>query len=164
VQNLIDMNELVGPKKGSCFRVFVAEDDAALRALVAEVLRADGHLVVEASDGATLMINLVRLQLEMRGEPANAFVISDIRMPGCDGLAVLRNIREHGSHCPPFAFMTAVPDPGLCEEARQLGAIRVLTKPFELEDLRALVREAAAAAARTGAMPGPARWSRDGHR
>jgi CheY-like chemotaxis protein len=135
------------------FRVFIAEDDQAQRALLVDLLRADGYIVIEASDGATLMINLVRFALESRGRTDDAFVICDIRMPGCNGLAVLRNILEHGGPCPPFAFMTAFPDPGVYEEARQLGVTRVLAKPFDIEDLRGLVREAAAASD-TGAPPG----------
>jgi two-component system response regulator (stage 0 sporulation protein F) len=90
--------------------------------------------------------DLVRYALETRGRFEAAFVVCDVRMPGCNGLAVLRNIVEHGGACPPFAFMTAFPDPGVYEEARQLGVRRVLAKPFDVDELRTLVREAAAAA------------------
>jgi CheY-like chemotaxis protein len=125
------------------FCVFLAEDDQNLRAVMAEILRADGHEVVEASDGATLLLNLVRRALQRRLPGDHALVICDIRMPGCDGLSVLRNLREHGAGCPAFVFMTAFPEPGTYEQARQLGALRVLAKPFELGELRALVREMA---------------------
>jgi CheY-like chemotaxis protein len=127
------------------FCVFLAEDDVNLRGLMAEILRADGHEVIEASDGATLLLNLVRRGLQRPPPATEALVICDIRMPGCDGLSVLRNLREHGPGCPTFVFMTAFPEPGTYEQARQLGALRVLAKPFELDELRALVRERAEA-------------------
>jgi CheY-like chemotaxis protein len=127
------------------FCVFLAEDDQNLRGLMADVLRADGHQVIEASDGGTLLLNLVRRALQRRSLEDRTMVICDIRMPGCDGLSVLRNLREHGPGCPPFVFMTAFPEPGTYEQARQLGALRVLAKPFELEELRAIVRARATA-------------------
>jgi CheY-like chemotaxis protein len=144
------MSQQTVPSGRSGFRVFVADDDQDQRSLLVDVLRAEGYFVVEASDGATLMLNLVRFALETRGRTDGALVICDVRMPGCNGLAVMRNILEHGSPCPRFAFMTAFPDPGVYEEARELGATRVLAKPFDIDELRGLVREAAASSSASG--------------
>jgi CheY-like chemotaxis protein len=121
--------------------VYVAEDDEAFRALVVEVLRADGHEVMEASTGATLLFTLAVNGLREPGGPDRSLVICDVRMPACDGLAVLRNMREHGARVPRFLFMTAFPSAEVCEDARQLGALGVLAKPFELAELRAICRQ-----------------------
>jgi CheY-like chemotaxis protein len=128
------------------FCVFLAEDDLELRALMADLLRRDGHVVCESSNGETMLFHLVRLGLERRDSlQTESIVICDIRMPGCDGLTVLRSLREHGMQCPPFVFTTAFPDAATLKEAETLGALRVFEKPFEIGELRSLVRERAAA-------------------
>jgi CheY-like chemotaxis protein len=127
------------------FSVFLAEDDFELRTLLADVLRRDGHAVFEASNGETMLFHLVQFGVERpRARREDSIVICDIRMPGCDGLTVLRNLREHDMHCPPFVFTTAFADGGTLREAEELGALRVFEKPFELAELRTLVRHRAA--------------------
>jgi two-component system response regulator (stage 0 sporulation protein F) len=121
--------------------VFVAEDDADFRATLAAVLRRDGHTVFEASNGETMLFHLAQLGAH-RGTRrlGDEIVVCDIRMPGCDGLSVLRNLREHDADCPPFIFIAAFPDADLVREAHELGALTVFAKPFDLSDLRELVR------------------------
>jgi CheY-like chemotaxis protein len=140
------MNFADGPG-ASGIRVFLAEDDADLRATIATVLRHDGHVVFEASNGETMLFHLAQLGLDRRGQsPCDDIVVCDIHMPGCDGLAVLRNLRERDTDCPPFIFTTAFPDAAVMQEAHELGALKVFEKPFELGDLRELVRRHAAEA------------------
>lgn len=79
---------------GGGARVIVADDDAELRRLIASVLRADGHQVVEAASGTQLAS--VVLKHAISGQPASKLadvIISDIRMPGCSGLQVLADMR-----------------------------------------------------------------------
>ena len=65
-------------------------------------------------------------------------IVSDVRMPGLDGLSVLRALRRH-PWCPPVIIITAFGEAGLHEEALRLGATTVLDKPFEVDRLRAEV-------------------------
>jgi CheY-like chemotaxis protein len=132
---------LTGDLSESGICVFVAEGDAELRATIATALRDDGHVVFEASNGQTMLFHLAQLGVERRGHArGHEIVVCDVRMAGCDGLAVLRNLREHDMECPPFILTTAFPDAAVVREAHELGALRVLEKPFELSDLRDLVR------------------------
>jgi CheY-like chemotaxis protein len=138
--------EIMSCEPTSAFCVFLAEDDLELRCLMADLLRRDGHVVFESSSGEIMLFHLVHLALQRRYDlQTESLIICDIRMPGCGGLAVLRNLREHDAHCPPFIFMTAFPDAATREEAHSLGALKVFEKPFELGELRQLVRDRAAA-------------------
>jgi DNA-binding response OmpR family regulator len=123
-------------------RVFLAEDDLELRRLIASALRRDGHLVLESSDGTSLLLDLGGAYLHQGAPDMDSVIISDIRMPGRDGLSVLRSMRQH-DWCPPFILITAFGDPNLHQEALRLGALAIFDKPFELGELREAVRRLA---------------------
>jgi DNA-binding response OmpR family regulator len=120
---------------GRAFRVLVAEDDAEMRRLVSDALRADGFDVCEASDGGRLLIITDPTNAEERLD----LIISDIRMPICSGLRVLENLRR--AHRPiPVILMTAFGDDDTRAKASHLGAL-LLDKPFTVGDLRSAVRK-----------------------
>jgi CheY-like chemotaxis protein len=127
---------------GHMGRILLAEDDEEFRSLVAAVLRADGYEVVEVADGFDLLQHIA-LSLIDGGlvEPVN-LVVSDIRMPGWSGLEVLASARTAGFDVP-FILITAFGDPETHAQARRLDAVAVLDKPFDLDDLRDLVRSTA---------------------
>ncbi len=118
-------------------RVYLAEDDAALRATIARLLTKDGHEVVEAEDGIQLMVDLASNQ---RGSgAADIVVVADVRMPMIGGMAVLRSLSQAPRH-PPVILMSAFATRELHAEAERLGAMALFDKPFDLDDLRAMVR------------------------
>jgi DNA-binding response OmpR family regulator len=117
-------------------RIVVAEDDPAMLRLLAETLELDGHFVELASDGAKLLVELVRARPQTE---AIDLVVSDIRMPTCNGLQVLEAVRA--AHCTfPVILMTAFGDEEIRTRAERLGA-RLFDKPFDLADLRSAVLE-----------------------
>lgn len=118
-------------------RVFLAEDDEDLRALIALALETDGYEVVQASDGVQLQ-RLVREQLLEGGRRPPAIIISDILMPGESGLDVLASIRE-AHKALPVVIITALTDKDEHQRAVDLGASAVFKKPFEVHDLRMAV-------------------------
>ena len=123
--------------------VLVAEDDADVRRVVATALRVDGYSVIEAKDGADLIEHIGSALLfgNVRGElDPIALVISDIRMPGRDGLEILGQLRRSEIGVA-VILMTAYPDPALRRRAESLGADAFLRKPFKIDHLRSLVRE-----------------------
>ena len=65
-------------------------------------------------------------------------VVSDVRMPGWSGVNVLLTMRHQADPCP-IVLITAFGDERLHEQAMKAGAFAILDKPFELDDLRALV-------------------------
>lgn len=115
--------------------IVLAEDDHELRCLLAAALREDGHEVIVARDGAQLAEHLGSRCL--RHEFPD-LVITDVRMPGGNGLDILASIRER-NWTTPFIVITAFADEALREEALRLGAAAVLDKPFDIDALRAIV-------------------------
>lgn len=125
-------------------KVLVIDDDPKVRSVVARFVELEGHTVVQAENGKEA-IN------QLEGDPAD-LVISDIFMPEMDGIEVLIQLREHF----PDAKLVAMSGGGaiaashVLKTAMVLGAVAVLEKPFDLEDIRELLsdldkREAGAA-------------------
>ena len=117
-------------------RVALADDQALVRAGLRALLERLGIAVVfEAEDGQGL---LDALQLQ----PVDV-VLSDIRMPGLDGIAALRELRAQGDHTP-VLLLTTFDDADLLLDARQAGAQGFLLKDAAPEELRdAVIRLAA---------------------
>ncbi|WP_114389713.1 response regulator [Notoacmeibacter marinus] len=118
-------------------RILIVEDDDAVRHFTARALMHDGHTVSTAEDGD--------LGLELVEEEEGRFdlILSDIRMPAMDGIAMALAIAERFPHLP-ILLMT-----GYAEQREQASDVRnviidVLPKPFELADLRSFVGQALA--------------------
>jgi DNA-binding NtrC family response regulator len=118
-------------------RVYLAEDDAALRGTIARLLHKDGHEVVEAEDGIQLMVDLARDDRPRE----DVLVVTDVRMPMVGGMAVLRSLSR--GRRTPVILMSAFATRELRAEAELLGAIALFDKPFDLDDLRVVVRRVA---------------------
>lgn len=123
--------------------VHVIDDDAALRDSVAFLLGAAGFSVRLYELAQTFLRELVAI------EPG--CVITDVRMPGIDGLELLRLLRETGQSLA-VIVMTGHGDVSLAVRAMKLGAIDFIEKPFEDEVMIDTVRAALA----NGASPGGA--------
>ena len=115
-------------------RILLAEDDDEMRRLLADALRDEGYVVEEARDGNELMARVRSAVLSGDGRAPVDLVISDIRMPGCSGLDVLRSLRDEDWSVP-VILITAFGDEETHRTARQNGATMVLDKPFEMGDL-----------------------------
>jgi CheY-like chemotaxis protein len=126
------------PVAGARACVLLAEDDSAMRLLLASQLLRHGYEVLIADDGLQLASQLEMLLHFPPAAPLVA-IVSDMRMPGTDGLRVLRWLRSRGSRMA-FILITAYGSDRLHEEALQLGAVAVLDKPFEMEELTAALR------------------------
>jgi CheY-like chemotaxis protein len=131
-------------------RVIVAEDDAELRHMVSSLLSADGYEVVEVVNGEELLDYIAGLTRAADGSVEPDLIISDICMPEMDGLQVLKRLRN--AHvATPVVLMTAFANAAVCEQADRLGAITLLSKPFEIDDLRMIVLNVAAGSGRARA-------------
>jgi two-component system, cell cycle response regulator CpdR len=122
-------------------RILIAEDEESIRNLVARALRQDGHEVLTANDGAEALDVLVR------EKGAFELLLTDIRMPVMDGIALaLAAARDHPELT--ILLMTGYADQR--ERAHGLDALiyDVLTKPFTLATMRSAVTEALSAPAR----------------
>jgi DNA-binding response OmpR family regulator len=119
-------------------RILVVEDDPAMRGLLAETLREDGHLVHAVSSGLAAVDELHAAV--NGGDRIPDVLVSDLRMPGCSGLETVRRLRELG--CEMYVFlMTAFGSEELRSEAYRLGVLEVFDKPFDISDLLAAIRQ-----------------------
>ncbi len=110
--------------------ILIVDDDAALRESLAEALNDLGYATALAENG--------RMALDwLEGHHADA-VLLDLRMPGLDGMEVLKRVRARPAP-PPVAVLTAVPTASNTIEAMRLGAVDHLAKPIGRADLAALV-------------------------
>jgi len=121
-------------------RLLLAEDDLELRELLAFVLRADGHEVVEARDGHELLEILSEGMQRGAVQEPFALVVSDVRMPGLTAFDVLTRLQRALTDTP-VILITAFGDQTTHLRAQRMGASRVFDKPFDFDDLRAAVHE-----------------------
>jgi len=119
-------------------RILLAEDDADMRGLLVQALLQEGYAVTECANGIQLLDHLSG-PLEHRPLEPFDVIISDIRMPGLTGLEILEGL-QGSVGLPPTILITAFGDESTHAEARLAGAIVTLDKPFEVEDLLAVVR------------------------
>ncbi|MBI3770135.1 MAG: sigma-54-dependent Fis family transcriptional regulator [Deltaproteobacteria bacterium] len=111
---------------GSKGAILVADDEAAVRESVAEVLRDEGYQVTAAADGTSALQALESHDFDV--------VLSDLRMPGANGLAILRRAREVSPQTL-VLLMTAHATVDTAIEALQRGAQDYLLKPLIFEDV-----------------------------
>ncbi len=111
-------------------RVLVVDDEAAIRELVGTYLRDEGFVVDEAVDGEAAMEGLRRERPDL--------VVLDLRLPGIDGLDVLREIRRTSSTF--VIVLTARAEEVDRLIGLELGADDYVTKPFSPRELVARVR------------------------
>ena len=113
-------------------RLALADDQAlvlrGLSALLAEF--DDVHIVLEAQDGSTLLDALAKRPVDV--------IVSDIRMPGLDGIALLRALRGRGD-ATPVILVTTFDDPEALLAAVDAGAQGFLLKDASPEDLHAAI-------------------------
>ena len=119
-------------------RLLPAEDDEAFRTSLQQALAHEGYDLVAVKEGTELLERPSTSLSAGRYDDRFDAVVSDVRMPGWTGLNVLITMRHQVSP-PPIVLITAFGDERLHEQAMKAGAFAVLDKPFELDDLCALV-------------------------
>lgn len=114
-------------------RVMVVDDDAETLSLLYEIVAKEGFEVETAEDAETALKRLEEWQPEL--------LITDIHMPGMDGLALLAAVREKEPDIP-VVLLTAYGSLKTAVDAIKAGAFDYLSKPFIVEDIRLVVRRA----------------------
>jgi two-component system nitrogen regulation response regulator GlnG len=128
--------------------IWLLDDDPALRWLMAEALRDAGRATREFADAQEL-----RRALEKQPP---ALLITDIRLPGGDGLELLAQLRQSHPQLP-VVVVTAHSDLQSAVAAYQGGAFEYLPKPFDVEELLGVVSRALQQAAPHGMLAAAAR-------
>lgn len=116
-------------------RIALADDQALVRAGLRALLEQQGITIsFEAEHGEELLAKLAAQPVDL--------ILSDIRMPGMDGIATLRALRERGD-ATPCVFLTTFDDSALLLAASAAGAQGFLLKDAAPEDLREAIERAA---------------------
>ena len=119
-------------------RLLIGEANPALRDYLVAVLEADDHEVVAMASGVDLMDTLaVSLHPEF-GSGQFDLVISEARMLGAEEARVLRRFGDRAK-VPRFVLTTVFRDKDLQVKAKQFGALAVLDKPLDIDELRQIV-------------------------
>jgi DNA-binding response OmpR family regulator len=117
-------------ENASMSTVLVVDDESIVRDVVARYLVRDGHSIVQAGDGETAR------SIFERETPT--LVVLDVMLPGIDGLALMRWIRDRSNV--PVILLTARGDESDRIVGLELGADDYVTKPFSPRELAARVR------------------------
>ena len=102
-------------------RILVVDDEEGVRTFVAEALATDGHSVAQAANGEEAAARL--------GEQAFELLVTDLRMPGMDGMDLLRRVRTDQPELE-VIVLTAHGTVETAVEAMKLGAYEYLQKPL----------------------------------
>ncbi len=115
-------------------RILVIDDQDSIRRVVRRALEQDGHEVFDANDG--------ELGMEILESRSFDVVITDIFMPGQDGIVTLRQVRKRFPQVKVIVISggdsTGMMD--LRQDAELLGAVKSLQKPFNAREIMDVVR------------------------
>ncbi len=111
-------------------KILVVDDQYGIRLLLKEVFSKENLTIFQASNG--------KQALEIIRTEKPDLILLDMKMPGMDGLELLRRLRKIDSSVK-VIMMTAYGELDMVDEASRLGALTHFTKPFDIEELRSEV-------------------------
>jgi signal transduction histidine kinase len=114
-------------------KVLVIDDEEAARYGIVRALTPQGYILDEAPDGASAIAKIREFQPDV--------IVSDINMPGIDGLTLLQQVSAEPD-APLVVLITAYGSEEVVLQALRHGAHNYLSKPFEVSELRVIVRNA----------------------
>jgi two-component system chemotaxis response regulator CheY len=115
-------------------RILAVDDSPSVRQMVRLTLAGAGYDIVEASDGAE-GLNKARAN-------THDMVVTDLNMPVLNGLGLIRELRKLPAYRGvPILFLTTESDPEMKLQAKAAGATGWITKPFQQDQLVAIVRK-----------------------
>ncbi|MFS0645501.1 response regulator [Siminovitchia sp. 179-K 8D1 HS] len=113
-------------------KVLIVDDQFGIRTLLNEVLQKEGYQIYQAANG--------HQALHMMKQHAPDLVLLDIKIPGMDGLEILKKMKEMNQDIR-VIIMTAYGELDMIEKTKQLGALAHFSKPFDIEEIRNAVKQ-----------------------
>jgi two-component system response regulator PilR (NtrC family) len=114
-------------------RILVVDDERSMREFLGIMLTRDGYDVVVAENGTQAMAALRQRPFDL--------LISDIRMPDCSGIEVLREAKGVQADLPGI-LMTAFSSTQTAIEALRTGALDYISKPFDIDEMKRVIAQA----------------------
>ncbi|MBL9037095.1 MAG: response regulator [Archangium sp.] len=114
-------------------RVLLAEDDADVRQALSRLLRRDGYVVRTVNNGQAL-VNVLSPWILGESEPPADLIVTDMRMPGFNGLSVVEGLRACG-WWQPVLLISAFADEHVQQRISSMKDVAFLPKPFDDVDL-----------------------------
>lgn len=111
-------------------KVLIVDDQNGIRILLMEVFNSEGYTTLQAPNGR------VALEIVRNEEPD--LVLLDMKIPGMDGLEILKHIKEINPEIK-VIMMTAYGELDMIKQATELGALMHFTKPFDIDEMRLAV-------------------------
>jgi two-component system response regulator (stage 0 sporulation protein F) len=117
-------------------KILLVDDDETFRSMLRRTLQRAGHTVVEADDGAAAIRTLDHVAADL--------VLTDILMPGVEGIETIRTLRRNHPHLKVIAMSGGgrMTPAGYLDPAKAFGAVGVLSKPFDNDALFAAIAAA----------------------
>ena len=113
-------------------KVLIVDDQFGIRVLLYEVFNKEGYTTYQAANGKEAL-NIVQ-------QVPPDIVLLDMKIPGMDGLEILKRIKKIDREIK-VIMMTAYGELDMINEATKHGAITHITKPFDIDHMRAIVRD-----------------------
>lgn len=107
--------------------VLIVDDQNGIRLLLQEVFSSEGYVTTQASNG--------KIALELVRSNRPDLVLLDMKIPGMDGLEILKHIKSIDPTIK-VIMMTAYGELDMIKRATDLGAVKHFTKPFDIDELR----------------------------
>ncbi|MFG1492012.1 response regulator [Halobacteriovorax sp. ZH4_bin.1] len=114
-------------------RVLVAEDEPTLNDIYVETFESFGYETIGVKDGEMALDYAKRNPVD--------FVVTDLKMPKMDGLKLLEEIRKLNAQAPPVLIITGFIDELNAQRAKELGAVDLITKPFDFDKVILYIEE-----------------------
>lgn len=111
-------------------KLLIVDDQNGIRILLMEVFSSEGYDSFQAANG--------KLALEIVQHESPDLVLLDMKIPGMDGLEILKRIKEINTDIK-VIMMTAYGELDMIKEATELGALMHFTKPFDIDEMRVAV-------------------------
>ncbi|CAM3777706.1 MULTISPECIES: response regulator [Paenibacillus] len=111
-------------------KVLIVDDQNGIRILLVEVFSSEGYETFQAANGKAAL-EIVKLH-------APDLVLLDMKIPGMDGLEILKHIKQMNPDIK-VIMMTAYGELDMIKEATDLGALMHFTKPFDIDEMRQAV-------------------------
>lgn len=108
-------------------KILIVDDQFGIRMLLQELFQREGYQTFQAADGKKA------LEIVTTHDPD--IVLLDMKIPGMDGLEILKHIKANDPDCK-VLVMTAYGELGMIQEAMDVGAIAYVAKPFDIMELR----------------------------